>query len=252
MTRFDLTGATALVTGASGVLGSALARGLADAGASLLLTGRDAELLAETAEARGSIGSRPADLTQPGAVDELFAWVREHGGIDILINNAGTASSERLGAVTADEFRRVLDVNVVTTYLCAQAAAVLMRDRGGGAIVNIGSIYASVAPDDRLYDDVEMVAASAAYVASKSALVNLTRELAVRLAPDGIRVNMISPGGIERSQPEQFRRRYEARTPLGRMATADDIVGPAIFLASPASAYVTGIDLRVDGGFTAW
>jgi NAD(P)-dependent dehydrogenase (short-subunit alcohol dehydrogenase family) len=252
MRRFDLEGTTALVTGASGALGLAIARGLAEAGASLLLTGRDADRLGAAATELRCRGCHAVDLSRAGAVAELFDWVGEQGGIDTLVNNAGTASDERLGSVTADEFRRVLELNVIATYLCAQAAAALMRKRGGGAIVNVGSIYGSIAPDDRLYEGVEMVAASAAYVASKAALVNLTRELAVRLAPDRIRVNMVSPGGVEQAQPAPFRRRYELRTPLARMGTPDDVVGPVIFLASPASTYVTGVDLLVDGGFTAW
>jgi NAD(P)-dependent dehydrogenase (short-subunit alcohol dehydrogenase family) len=248
----DLAGKRVLVTGASGLLGRALADGFAEAGSTVLLTGRDATRLEETASGIAGSSTFAADLSDPAATDALFEWVSNEGGIDVLVNNAGSASAERFGEVTADEFRRVLDVNVVSTYLCSQHAAAAMRGRGGGAIVLIGSIYGSIAPDDRLYEGVDMVAASAAYCASKAALVNLTRELAIRLAPDGIRVNMVSPGGIERGQPDAFQRRYEARTPLGRMGTPSDMVGPVLLLASDSASYVTGVDLLVDGGFTAW
>lgn len=253
MTSFDLSGKVALVTGASGKLGSAIAKALGLAGATVLLTARDETRLAATGvDVPGFRRSLPIDLTDDDAVDHLFEWVRDEEGLDILINNAGVASSAAPGEITGAELERVYRLNVVVPYLCAQASAPLMKTRGGGKIVNVGSIYGSVAPDRRLYEGVEMVAASAPYVASKSALVNVTRELAVLFARDNIQVNQVSPGGVFNSQPSAFVEQYEARTPAGRMAEPDDIAWPVVFLSSVAAGYVTGQNLVVDGGFTAW
>jgi len=130
-----------------------------------------------------------------------------------------------------------------------------MAHRGHGAIVNIGSLYASVSPDARLYEHLPTdppFLKPPAYGASKGALVNLTRYLATHWGSRGVRVNALSPGGVEGGQDAEFRGKFTARVPLARMARGEDLGGPLIFLASAASAYVTGIELRVDGGFTAW
>jgi gluconate 5-dehydrogenase len=253
---FDLSGRLALVTGASGRLGRAFADALADAGAAILLTGRDKEGVSATAAAVGpaTLGIHPADLREEAAIERLFAEIKEHhGGLDVLVNNAGIARQARFGEVTAEDFAEVLAVNVTATFLCAQHAAPLMRARGGGKIVNVGSIYGSVAVDPRIYDGVPgMVQSSPPYAASKSALLNLTRDLAVRLAPWNIQVNLVSPGGVEADQPGPFRESYSQRTPAGRMARAADISGTVTYLAAPASDYVTGQNILVDGGLTAW
>jgi NAD(P)-dependent dehydrogenase (short-subunit alcohol dehydrogenase family) len=128
-----------------------------------------------------------------------------------------------------------------------------MQRRGGGRIVNIGSIYGTVAVDPRLYENSpDMIAGSVPYVASKSALVTLTRDLAVRLAPHGVQVNMVSPGGVRAHQPEAFQQAYRQRTPQGRLAEPADVAGAVSFLASDDAAYITGQNLIVDGGFTSW
>src|SRR5581483_8159512 len=130
-----------------------------------------------------------------------------------------------------------------------------MAARGRGSIVNIGSLYASVSPDQRFYDhmpgDVPFLK-SPAYGASKAAVVNMTKYFATLWGPHGVRVNTLSPGGVVGAQDEQFKRKYGARVPLGRMAQFEDLKGPLVFLASRASSYVTGHELRVEGGFTAW
>ena len=229
---FRLDGRTALVTGGAGRIGSAIADALAAAGASVIASGRE-----------------QADVTQDDQLDALFGGI---GELDILVNCAGRASAEQLGSITRDEFNAVLDLNVTSVVLCAQRAAPLMEARGGGKIVNVGSIYGSVGANRSLYEGTDMVQASAAYVAGKSALVNLTRDLAVQLAPLNIQVNMLSPGGVEAGQPEQFQERYRSRTPAGRMATPEDMAGTAVYLATAASDYVTGQNILVDGGFTSW
>jgi NAD(P)-dependent dehydrogenase (short-subunit alcohol dehydrogenase family) len=130
-----------------------------------------------------------------------------------------------------------------------------MVQAGRGSIINIGSLYASVSPDAHFYDHLPSdppFLKPPAYGASKAALVNLTRYFATHWGPHGVRVNALSPGGVEGGQDPEFRRKFIARVPLGRMAAAQDLRGPLIFLASDASAYVTGIELRVDGGFTSW
>jgi NAD(P)-dependent dehydrogenase (short-subunit alcohol dehydrogenase family) len=249
---FDLQGRTTLVTGAGGRLGRAFARALAQAGARVALTGRDEAELRQAADAAGDavIATVPLDLTERDAVGELFEAV---GPIDVLVNNAGTASPAPFGEITAEEVQRVLAVNVTAALLCAQTAAPVMRERGGGKIVNVGSIYGIVGPQPAIYEgSPDMVQASPVYAAGKSALVNLTRDLAVRLAPWNIQVNVLSPGGIEADQPDAFKRRYAERVPAGRMGRPEDLAGTLVYLAGPASDYVTGQNILVDGGFTSW
>jgi NAD(P)-dependent dehydrogenase (short-subunit alcohol dehydrogenase family) len=256
MGQFELSDRVALITGAGGRLGSAFAAALASAGARLVLTGRNSDRLRSTAEAvrPGRAEVIPADLSKPDDIEALFDRIeRSDGGLDILVNNAGVARDARLGQVSAEDFHEVLTVNVVAAYLCAQRAAPLMRARGGGKVVNVGSIYGSVAVDTRIYEGAaEMVQGSAPYVASKSALIILTRDLAVRLAPWNIQVNMLSPGGVEADQPAAFRLNYEARTPAGRLAQPEDVTGTLVYLAASASDYVTGQNILVDGGFSCW
>jgi NAD(P)-dependent dehydrogenase (short-subunit alcohol dehydrogenase family) len=251
---FDISGRTALVTGATGRLGRVFAAALADAGADVVLTARDVDELAGLAETIGerAVATITADLTDEGEIERLFDAVREHcGRLDILVNNAGAGRDAPFGDVSADDMITLQTLNVTAPLLCAQRAAVLMTE--GGKIINVGSIYGSVAVDTRIYDGApEMVRASPAYIASKSALVALTRELAVRLAPRDIQVNMLSPGGVEADQPAAFRAAYAARTPAGRMARTEDVAGTLVYLCSPASDYVTGQNVLVDGGFTAW
>lgn len=179
----------------------------------------------------------------------------------ILVNNAGIdqppgpARTFRIEDVPAELFRAVLEVNVVGAFQATQVFGPAMVRARRGSIVNIGSLYASVSPDARFYDHLDAdppFLKPPAYGASKAALVNLTRYLAAHWGPHGVRVNALSPGGVEGAQDPEFKRKFTARVPLGRMATAADLRGPLTFLASDASAYVTGIELRVDGGFTAW
>lgn len=179
--------------------------------------------------------------------------------------------------IPADICRRILDVNLVGAFLTTQVFAAPMVKARRGSIINIGSLYASVSPDARFYDHLTAAGVQPLgcndkgsqpkgwtptdeapfikppfYGASKAGLVNLSRYLATHLAPHGVRVNALSPGGVLGGQDEEFKRKFCARVPLGRMAVADDLKGPLLFLASDASAYVTGAELLVDGGFTAW
>ena len=183
------------------------------------------------------------------------------GVATVLVNNAGIdqppgpARTFRIEDVPLEEFRFVVDVNLIGAFQAAQVFGPAIIGVGGGSIINIGSLYASVSPDARFYDHLghePPFLKPPAYGASKAALVNLTRYLATHWGPSGVRVNALSPGGVEGDQDEAFKRKFTARVPLGRMAGARDLGGPLIFLASDASSYVTGLELLVDGGFTAW
>ena len=146
-------------------------------------------------------------------------------------------------------------MNLLGTFQMMQVFGAQMAERGNGSIINIGSLYASVSPDQRFYDhlpgDLPFLK-SPAYGASKAAVVNMTKYFATLWGREGVRVNTLSPAGVLGGQDDQFKSKYGARVPLGRMAQTDDLKGPLVFLASSASSFVTGHELRVDGGFTAW
>ena len=257
--RMRLDGRVVLLTGGAGHLGRAIGAALIELGATVAVTDRDPAATSGAAAELGSAATAfPADLDDDAAVARLPDSVVEAlGGLDVLINGAAFVGSSQLDgwAVPFAEqsvatFRRALDVNLTAAFALTQAAAPALAGSGHGSVVNIGSIYGHVGPDHRLYEGTAM-ANPAAYPASKGGLSQLTRWLATTLAPR-VRVNAVSPGGIRRDQPDAFVERYVARTPLGRMATEDDVVGAVIFLAGDLSSYVTGQDLVVDGGWTAW
>ena len=149
----------------------------------------------------------------------------------------------------------MVEVNLLGTFQVIQVFGARMVAEGRGSIINIGSLYASVSPDQRFYDhlagDLPFLK-SPAYGASKAGVVNMTKYFSTLWGPSGVRVNTLSPGGVLGGQDEQFKAKYGSRVPLGRMAVPDDLTGPLVFLATAASSYVTGHELRVDGGFTAW
>jgi NAD(P)-dependent dehydrogenase (short-subunit alcohol dehydrogenase family) len=252
----ELAGRVALVTGALGKLGPIWITALADAGATVV--GIDLE----EGSVEGAAAVVKADVTDReallGAREQVEA---ELGAPEILVNNAGIDQPPEAGAtsttiedVSLDDFRRTLDVNLAGTFLSTQVFGSRMRDAGKGSIVNIGSLYGSLAPDPRLYDHMQLeppFLKPAAYGASKAGVVNLTRYFARLWGPSGVRVNALSPGGVRGEQDAEFVRKFTARTPLGRLAETDDLTGPLLFLTSDASRYVTGHELRVDGGFTA-
>ena len=197
------------------------------------------------------------DFAVDGAAADLPGRVhRELGRLDIVVNNAAFVGTSNLDGwavpfaqQSVETWRAALEVNLTTAFALTQAAAPLLTASGHGSVVNVASIYGIVGPDHRLYEGTAM-GNPAAYAASKGGLVQLTRWLATSLAPD-IRVNAVSPGGIERDQPAAFVERYAA-DPSGRMATEDDIVGAVTWLAGDLATYVTGHNLVVDGGWTAW
>jgi gluconate 5-dehydrogenase len=252
---FDLSGRIALVTGAGSGLGVCFAEALAEAGAGVVCVGRRLDRVRATAVRRRDLG-RPSlalavDVTQEEQVIGMIAQtVRQFGRLDILVNNAGTAAVGPPEALTLADWQRVLDVNLTGVFLCPREAAKAMIAAGtGGCIVNIASILGVVASEP---------VPTAAYAATKGAVVNLTRDLAVHWTPKGIRVNAIGPGSFASEMTDAFlampamRQEIGRRTPLGRVGRPDERKGALIFLASDASSSVTGQTLFVDGGWTAW
>jgi NAD(P)-dependent dehydrogenase (short-subunit alcohol dehydrogenase family) len=266
--RFRLDGRTAVVTGGLGRLGPIWARVLCEAGARVAAVDLPGvpvpNSLAELqGDGPGTLDVLRADVTSRDSVDRMAIEVEERlGEVDILVNNAGidappdaTGETFTLADHDAGVFLRTLEVNVLGAFVCSQVFGSRMAQRGHGAIVNIGSLYASVSPDARLYEHLPTdppFLKPPAYGASKAALVNLTRYLAAHWGPAGVRVNALSPGGVEGGQDPEFKRKFNERVPLGRMCAPEDLEGPLLFLASDASSYVTGVELLVDGGFTAW
>lgn len=250
---FRLDGQTAVVTGASSGLGARFARVLSAAGATVVAAARRQERLDGLVTDLRSQGSEAiavrCDVTVDPEVDRLIAAaVDATGRLDVLVSAAGIAPSEDEAFESPDLFRRVLAVNTTGTYTCARAAASVMLERGSGSIVNVASISGLVAGDGT---------DTPSYAASKGAVVNLTRELAVRWAPRGIRVNAVAPGWFlsemtaETLASKSGRQFVAERTPLGRPGRAEELDGALLFLASNASGYVTGHTLVVDGGWTA-
>jgi NAD(P)-dependent dehydrogenase (short-subunit alcohol dehydrogenase family) len=259
----NLKGRRALITGAAGGLGRVMTDTLAEMGADLVLVdlpGVSLELLTSAVSEKWQIDAQslPCDLESESDRDALAeAVLADVRGLNILVNNAafvGTSGlsgwAEPFEKQTLDTWRRALEVNLTSVFHLSQLFVPALRKSVGGNIVNIASIYGQWGPDWSLYEGTAM-ANPAAYGVSKGGLIQLNRWLSTTLAPD-VRVNAISPGGVARGQPEAFMERYEARTPLGRMACEDDFRGAIAYLASDLSAYVTGHVLNIDGGWAAW
>ncbi|MBI4886434.1 MAG: SDR family oxidoreductase [Acidobacteria bacterium] len=265
---YRLDGRIAVVTGAAGKLGPVWAEALIDAGAVVAALDLAAAASSEAwatlvARAGDRVRRVDCDVTERASIARaLDEVVRVMGEPAVLVINAGVdqppdsgGNRSRIDDLPIEQFRRMVDVNLLGTFQVTQLVGGRMAAGGGGSIINIGSLYASVSPDQRFYDhlpgDLPFLK-SPAYGASKAAVVNLTKYFSTLWGPRGVRVNTLSPGGVLAGQDDQFRAKYAARVPLGRMARPEDLRGPLVFLASAASAYVTGHELRVDGGFTAW
>jgi NAD(P)-dependent dehydrogenase (short-subunit alcohol dehydrogenase family) len=253
MSRPGIEGSVAVVTGASGNLGPVWIGALADAGATVV--GIDLE----ERPVEGAVAVEAGDIRDASAITSILERVvAEHGEPQILVNNAGIdqppgpGSGGRIEDVPMAEFRDILDVNIAGTFNVTKAVGSRMARGGGGSIVNIGSLYAGIAPEPGFYDHLEPAFLKPpAYGASKAAVVNLTRYFARLWGPAGVRVNALSPGGVAGGQDAEFVRKFAARVPLGRLAQPEELAGPLLFLASEESRYVTGQELLVDGGFTA-
>lgn len=258
-----MSGRRVLITGAAGGLGRVFSESLAELGADLVLVDLPgaplSEIALDLADRFGiHVDVESCDLEDGDARAALADSVLgKAAGLNVLINNAAFVGTSGLDGWATDfdnqsveTWRRAIEVNLTAPFHLSQLFAPALRQSTGASIINISSIYGEYGPDWSLYADTAM-ANPAAYAASKGGLAQLTRWLSTTLAPD-VRVNAISPGGIERGQPEVFIDRYTSRTPLGRMANTTDFQGAVTYLASDLSAYVTGQILRVDGGWGTW
>jgi 2-deoxy-D-gluconate 3-dehydrogenase len=251
MSPFDLSGRVAVVTGGNGGLGLGMAQGLAAAGASIVVAARNPEKSAAAAAALASSGATSAfiavDVADSASCREMVRHtVARFGRLDILVNNAGMSIRKPPEDYAITEWQAVLDTNLTGAFACAQAAYPVMKRGGGGKIINIGSMYAIFG-----------AAYAAAYAASKGGLVQMTKSLANAWAKDNIQVNVVLPGWIDTELTRDARRQMEGlhdrvlrRTPAGRWGKPEDLAGIAVFLAAPASDFVTGAAIPVDGGFS--
>ena len=265
---FSLANKVVVVTGGAGLLGQVFCQALVDVGAHVAIVDLDL-VSAETAAKRinksdaQKVVAFESDITSPESVTQLVAnVVKQLGRIDVLVNNAASKGSsldaffESFEDYSLKTWREVMSVNIDGLFLVAQAVGKQMKKQGGGSIIQTSSIYGVVAPDQRIYEGSEFngrpINTPAVYSASKSAVNGLTSYLSTYWASSKIRVNSLTPGGIASGQNSEFNKKYSNRVPLGRMGEASELVGALIYLASDASSYVTGQNLIVDGGLSAW
>ena len=248
MTVFDLTGKVALVTGGNGGIGLGMAKGLAASGALVMIAGRDGEKNQRAVQALGGSADAVAvDLAEEsGAKTATDAVVRKFGRLDILINNAGINIRKSPQDYSLEEWHRVLNINLTSLFTCCQAAYPHLKERGG-KIINIGSMLSIFG-----------TSYAVAYAASKGGIVQLTKSIATAWAKDNIQVNAVLPGWIDTELTQRARQQvdglYEsvlARTPAKRWGVPSDLSGIAVFLASPASDFITGVAIPVDGGYSS-
>jgi NAD(P)-dependent dehydrogenase (short-subunit alcohol dehydrogenase family) len=266
---FDLSGKTAVVTGGTGILGKRFCAGLACYGANVAIVDinseqatKDAEVIAEQYGV-AAVGLY-CDVTDLDSIKSMTESVEKTlGKIDILHNNAATKGSDLqkffapLKEYSLETWREVMAVNLDGLFLVAQHIGSKMAERGHGSIIQTASIYgATMGPDQRIYDGSEYMGmpinTPPVYPVTKGGVVALTNYLATLWASSGVRVNTLSPGGVESGQNDVFSGKYSNRVPMNRMANPDEMVGTLIFLASDASSYITGQNILIDGGLSAW
>jgi 3-oxoacyl-[acyl-carrier protein] reductase len=234
----------AIVTGAGGQLGSIFVNALVEKG--YFVYALDINL--KNNSVSSNIKPLKLDITNESEVHRFFSSVQY---LDVLVNNAGTGIFTPFEERTASEFRRVMDVNLLGTFLMSQSAVEIMKKNGGGKIVNIASIYGSKSSDERIYGNSGRNN-SEVYSASKAGVISLTQYMAAHFGKHNIQTNSISPGGIYNKQPDEFVANYEYKTPMNRMGEAKDLLSTLFYLISDDTKYTTGQDIAVDGGFLAW
>jgi NAD(P)-dependent dehydrogenase (short-subunit alcohol dehydrogenase family) len=253
---FRLDGKIALVSGGAGICGTPIVSSLAGAGAHVVIASRDiakCDDLAKSIRAAGfSAEAAELDLASESSVQKLRdQLLSKHGKLDVLVNNAVARAGGDLRHTSVQQWDDVMKVNSTGLFLSCQIFSEPMQEVRSGSIINISSIYGMVGPDFSIYEGTKLTN-PVNYSFAKGGMIALTRYLASFLAPFNVRVNCISPGGIQTSEtPPEFIPKYNQRVPIGRMAEPDDIKGPVVFFASDASSYVTGQNLAVDGGWTA-
>lgn len=266
MDLFSLKGKVAIVTGALGLIGKNHCEALAQAGAHVVMADMNGEACEIFAKGLGKnhlgIACNVTDEKSLTAARDVI--LKKFGTIDVLVNNAAINDMFENPLLAAEQsafekypvasFRASLEVNVTGVFLCSQIFGTVMAAQRSGSIINLASTYGMVGPDQSIYLDAEgkrTFYKSAVYPTTKGAVINFTRFLAAYWGEKNVRVNTLSPGGVENAQDETFVKNYSAKTPLGRMAKPSDYKGALIFLASDASSYMTGANLVVDGGWTA-
>ena len=267
--QWSLAGKTAVVTGATGILGRRFCAGLAEFGANVVIVDLDQSAtddLARSLEKQygvGALGIACDVSSEESVLSMVRAVAARFGAVHVLLNNAAGKSDDLdqffapFEEYSLAQWRRIMAVNIDGMFLVAREIGRQMVTQGkGGSIIQTASIYGAMAPDQRIYEGSHyldrQINTPAVYSVSKAGVIGLTRYLATYWAEQGIRVNTLSPGGVESGQNEAFVRNYSARVPLGRMAHADEMVGTLVFLASDASSYVTGQNFLVDGGLSVW
>lgn len=254
---FRLDGRVALVTGGAGTIGTSLCRGLAEMGATVICASRDLDACRSVADAitgtGGSALALPLDLADPDSIGALHkAAEAQTDGVGILVNNAVSHFPGPFETYSIEDWEASMAVDATGYFRITQLFLNSMLARGSGNIITIASILGQVAPDERLYPAAGAAGFRPTYFFTKAGVVGFTRFLATAYAERGIRANCISPGGVERDPPRPDAADFINRTPMKRLAQPEDLQGAAVYLASDASAYVTGQNLIVDGGYTAW
>lgn len=248
---FSLAGKTALVTGGAGLYGRQLTEALCEAGAKTYIAARDLAKLEWTAAQSGALAMR-LDLAEEDSMNRLVDQIhQESGRLDILVNNAVTRCAVQSWDQPMSVFDESFHVNASALFHLTRICADLMKTRQTGSIINIGSYMGLLGPNPANYEGTSMTTDSPVYFYEKGGMVNFTRWAASMLGPWQIRVNCICAGGLENDQPQRFRENYGRNTMLGRLAGPTDLKGIVVFLASDASAYITGTNIPVDGGYTA-
>jgi NAD(P)-dependent dehydrogenase (short-subunit alcohol dehydrogenase family) len=262
---FSLKGKVCVVTGALGLLGRQHCDAFAATGGTVIVTDMDDNKCREYAQTFDNAFGMGCDITDAESIQLLRnAILSRFGTIDVLVNNAAINDMFENPLIVDDAskfenyplkmWQRSIDVNVTGTFLVSQILGAVMAQKGAGSIINIASTYGIVGPDQSIYikeDGTQSFYKSPSYSATKGAVISFTRYLAAYWGTKGVRVNALSPGGVENAQDTYFIKSYSERTPLGRMALQNDYQGAIIFLASDASQYMTGANLIVDGGWTA-
>jgi NAD(P)-dependent dehydrogenase (short-subunit alcohol dehydrogenase family) len=265
----SLNGKTAIITGGAGILGKHFSNGLASCGSHVVivdLNKNESEVLASDLTRRygQECISIECDVSEPASVNSMVdEVVKQFGDIHVLHNNAASKSSDLeaffapFEEYTLDQWREVTKVNLDGMFLMAQAVGRKMVEQNrGGSIIQTASIYGLLGPDPRIYQGSSYMGRAintpAVYSASKAAVIGLTKHLATYWADKNIRVNCLTPGGVESGQNDSFKEKYSNRVPLGRMAQPEEMVGALLYLASNASSYMTGQNIIIDGGWSAW